>query len=334
MFDVPIVLFLFRRSDTSQPILKRISEVQPQKIYLLCDQGRNDEEQQQVAVVRRTVEKFITWPCEIIKYYADENRGVYGNIALGAKWVFEREDRAIFLEDDNLPDVSFFRYCKELLEKYQYDDRVAWICGTNYLGEYYNSNNESYMFTRNLLPCGWASWGNKFLKYYDFNFASIHCEDDINKIRNTYLHRSLFLQEKRSIYEEYMRKVLNQRFRSWDFHMIYSIRANELYGISPCVNLIKNIGVDELSEHGGNSFENEMTRRFCGIETKQLSFPLKHPSDIAIDRKYESQIESIITRPLIMRISNRITDFLRDKLSIPAEISTKAYIKRMLRGNL
>ena len=79
----------------------------------MADQGRNEEERVQAEQCRRMVEKEITWDCEIVKNYADENRGVYKNIGEGAKWVLSQEKWAIFLEDDNLPEVSFFCFCKQ-----------------------------------------------------------------------------------------------------------------------------------------------------------------------------------------------------------------------------
>ena len=169
-FNIPVVLFCFKRTDTTKRVLEAIRKVQPRKMYILADQGRTAQEKEMAAACRNMVESEIDWPCEVIKNYAAENRGVYKNIGLGAKWVFEREAEAIFLEDDCLPDITFFSYCKQLLEHYRENEKVLWICGTNYLGEYHNANQDDYMFTSHLLPCGWASWSKKFLKYYDAEF--------------------------------------------------------------------------------------------------------------------------------------------------------------------
>ena len=109
-FNIPIALMCFKRLDTTMQILERIASVQPRKLYILSDEGRNDEEKKVVAQLRRNIEDRVDWECELIKNYAEENRGVFANIALGAKYVFQREESAIFLEDDNLPEVTFFFY--------------------------------------------------------------------------------------------------------------------------------------------------------------------------------------------------------------------------------
>ena len=173
-FDIPVCLFIFQRKDTVLRIIDRISQVKPQKIYLMSDQGRNEEEKKRVQECRKAVEAAINWNCEVIKDYAAENRGVFENIGMGAMRVFSQEEVAIFLEDDNLPEITFFSYCKQMLEKYKDNDRVVWSCGTNYLGKYENSSGESYMFTQHLLPCGWASWEKKYTKYYDSFFDTFN----------------------------------------------------------------------------------------------------------------------------------------------------------------
>lgn len=306
MFNIPIVLFVFKRKDTVIKIFERISIIQPRKIYIISDQGRSEDEKKLVKDVRDTIETLIDWDCEIVRNYAVENRGVHENIGLGAKWVFEKEESAIFLEDDNLPEVTFFKYCETLLEKYKEEERVMWICGTNYLGKYQNVTGDSYMFTQNLLPCGWASWSEKYLKYYDANFDTVKNESDLKKIKKNYKNMKLYKQQFFSIGGELNRKNMNERYRSWDYQMAYSLRYYNLLGISPCYNQIKNIGVDEMSEHGGTSLNMVMTQRFCEVESFSLEFPLRHPDTLIIDRKYENKIDSIILLPLRLRLKSMI----------------------------
>ena len=116
-FDMPVVLLLFKRYDAALRIIERLREAQVSKLYIMADEGRNDEEKALVREARQAVENAIDWDCQVIKNYAEKNRGVYGNIALGAKWVFEREACALFLEDDNLPEITFFSFCREMFER-------------------------------------------------------------------------------------------------------------------------------------------------------------------------------------------------------------------------
>lgn len=326
-FDIPVVLILFKRKDTVLKIISQLEKVKPQKIYLLSDDGRNEEEKLLVSDVRKTVENAITWECEVIKNYADGNRGVYANIGLGARWVFEREKMAIFLEDDNYPEITFFRYCKEMLIKYQNEPRVLWVCGTNYLGQYFNKQKESYMFTQHLLPCGWASWADKFLKFYDGGLVTFNDKKKIENFRNSYSSKALYNQQLESVKREFERQK-SGKFGSWDYQMLYSLRANNLFGISPSKNQIRNIGVDDNSIHGGSSLNITMTRRFCENPIYPLDFPFEEPEKIYVDSTYDKKIGKIILLPLSLRIKGKINKILKKILHIDANASLINEIKK------
>ena len=331
-FDIPIVLFIFKR-DKAVDIVKRIAEVRPRRLYILADQGRNDEEKKLAEECRRKVEDAISWDCEIIKNYAEENRGVYENIGQGAIWVLRREKWAIFLEDDNLPEISFFHFCEEMLEIYKDDTRILWVCGTNYLGDYQPSSGESYIFTRHMLPCGWASWSHKFEKFYDGQLKLTENDAVMRRIKEAYYNNAVFNQYRRSWMSEKKRIQCGEKPISWDYQMDFTIKAHGLYGICPCKNQIKNIGVDEYSVHGGNSYALEMTRRFCGMNSYPIQFPLRHPAAVQPDPEFEKRIAKIILYPMSMRMKLVLARTLRNILRIPCGISIRQYIKGVFKSS-
>ena len=313
-FDIPVALFMFKREEKTVEIVKRIGKVRPTTLYLIADGARNEQEAEAVQKTRDAVEAAIDWDCKVVKNYAESNRGVYENIGEGAKWVFSQEKSAIFLEDDNLPELTFFEYCRDLLEKYKDNEKVLWICGTNYLGKY--NTPYSYMFTQNLLPCGWASWSDKFLKYYDGQLETFDPEVDRKALRKVYRNKALARQEFNNFRVEKERRAEGNRFISWDYQMAYTIRKYNLFGISPCYNQIKNIGVDAESIHGGSSFASIMTQRFCGMDSYPLHFPLKHPETVRVDRKYERIISNIILVPFKIRFKLAILKAIRKLLGV------------------
>ena len=329
-FDIPVVLFIFKR-DKAVEIVKRIGQVKPQKLYIMADQGRNAEEKAQAEQCRQAVEAAIDWECEVVKNYAEENRGVYGNIGLGAIWVLQRERWAIFLEDDNLPEESFFPFCKEMLERYEDDTRILWICGTNYLGNYVPENADSYVFTRHMLPCGWASWSNKFERFYDGELKLTEDRTVMQRIGNVYCNKKVYKQYKSSWMAEKHRLEAGQRPISWDYQMDFTIKANNLFGICPCKNQIKNIGVDEFSIHGGTSLDMIMTQRFCGMESVPLEFPLQHPAALLTDPVFEEEIGKIILLPWQLRMRAKISKCIRKVVRIPKGKSVKQFIKEGFR---
>lgn len=328
-FDIPIVLFIFKRSETISSIFDRISQVKPKKLYILADGPRNADEYDDVMKCRKRVEKSITWPCEVIRNYSETNRGVYANIGQGAVWVLKKEEYAIFLEDDNLPEVSFFYFCKELLGKYKYDTRILWICGTNYLEEYNSPHGHSYVFSRHMLPCGWASWQTKFPQYYDGELKALGNKSVIKQIKQNYENSTFYRYDKKRWTGEYNRLKKGKKPISWDYQMAFTLRLNGMFGIVPVKNQIKNIGVDENSIHGGSRYENIMVKRFCGMNSLPINFPLIHPDVIVLDQQFEHAIGKIILPPFRYRLKGIISSILKmllridDNLSVTSEVKNK-----------
>jgi hypothetical protein len=331
MFNIPVVLFIFKRKDTVFRIIDRISSVKPKTIYLISDAGRNNDEKLLVIEARESIEKYIDWDCEIIKNYADENMGVFNRIGEGAKWVLEREESAIFLEDDNLPELTFFKYCEDMLNKYKNEDQILWVVGTNYLGEYLPEDGSSYMFTQHMLPCGWASWSSKFSKFYDGHLENLNNYSS-KEIKNSFESKTLYKQEVLKYFKT--KYTLNKTIKlaSWDSQIGFSLRFHNLYGISPKYNQIENIGVDVHATHGGSSYTkktaiSEMTRRFCGIKTTPLEFPLIHPNNVNKDLEYEARISKIVTYPPLERLKISIMTILKPVFGIDKYASFKTILK-------
>lgn len=330
-FDIPVVIFIFKRLKAVE-VVKRIGEIKPKKLYIMADHGRNEEEMRLALTCRQAVEEAIDWDCEVVKNYAAHNRGVYQNIGEGAKWVLQREPWAIFLEDDNLPELTFFEFCREMLYRYKNDTRILWVCGTNYLGKYESPFGESYVFTRHMLPCGWASWAEKFELFYDGGMKKAEDKAVMSRIGNMYCNKKVYRQYRDAWMREYafIQKGLNPI--SWDYQMDFTIKANNLFGICPCSNQIKNIGVDEDSIHGGNSFDSVMTQRFCGMDSYPMDFPLVHPSTVLADAGFERKIGKIILIPLGFRLKRTLKKFiariLRTVFRIPEGESIRGRFKK------
>lgn len=326
MFEIPVVLFIFRRSDTVLRIIEVLRRIRPKKVYLLSDEGRNEIEKEQVRLARATVEDAIDWDCCIVKRYADRNLGVLNNIGFGARWVFERESKAIFLEDDNLPALSFFKYCEYLLDKYEEDSRVLWVCGTNYLSpEEQESYEADYFFSQHMLPCGWASWSEKFCKFYDANLELLSKNGARDEFANSYTNASLAAEQMYHVDQTRLYIENNVQRASWDYQMLFSLRIHHMYGIVPVLNQIRNIGVDQISEHGGTSFKNPMTSRFCELATHEISFPLKDPGFFA--SPFERELTAVLLPPIRYRLKRKIGSIIKRLIGIDRRDSLTTYLR-------
>ena len=78
--DIPVALIIFKRKDTVMRIIDRIAEVTPSKIYLLSDNGRNEEERKLVESISCGTAVLTTNISNVKDYVHDGTNGYIVNI--------------------------------------------------------------------------------------------------------------------------------------------------------------------------------------------------------------------------------------------------------------
>src|ERR1041384_4077758 len=153
-----VAILIFNRPDKAERVFRAIAEARPSKLLIIADGPRSDrpDEAERCHLTRQVVAE-VNWDCEVSRNYSSINLGMNGRTVSGLNWVFGLVDEAIFLEDDCLPDSSFFRFCDELLEKYRNDERVMMISGDNYMRGR-RVTPHSYFFSHYTGTWGWATW--------------------------------------------------------------------------------------------------------------------------------------------------------------------------------
>jgi len=294
----PVALFVFKRPDTTRRVFDAISKARPAKLLLIADGPRRDKmgEQEACRKVRDIIAR-VDWPCEVLQNFSERNLGCGERMISGLNWVFSQVEDAIILEDDCLPDPSFFPYCQELLERYRGDSRIAYISGCN-LVERYITIDDSYCFTRIGGIWGWATWRLAWRRY-DRNLT------DWPEIKSRRLLAEVFDYPAGVAYFTAMFDAMYEKKGpdTWDYQWLYTCLRDNLTAIIPRVNLIANIGFGKDAAH-----TTEPDARFV-LPAARLQFPLKHPSSLI---------------PLLSLDRHRIQDMLPP--SIPSRI-----LRRLLR---
>lgn len=164
MFRIPIVFIVFNRIDKVLHVFEKIREIKPESLFIIADGPRTKAEIESCLECRQLVQR-VDWKCDVHTNFSNRNLGCGIRISSGLDWVFLHVDKAIILEDDCVPDVSFFTFCEELLHKYESDQRIASISGNNFFEKEVN-NRDSYFFSRRVSSWGWATW-RKAWQWYD-----------------------------------------------------------------------------------------------------------------------------------------------------------------------
>jgi len=262
----PVVLIVYKRPSLTQQVLASIGKVRPNRLFVIGDGPRIDQqgEAEKVAEVHRLIEQ-IDWECEILTQYAQDNLGLRRRVASGLDWVFNHVDRAIILEDDCVPDQSFFYYCEELLERYCDDRRIMVISGDNFQSGR-KRTPYSYYFSRYNHCWGWATWQRSW-SLYDDNLKLWPAIRD-----GGWLHDVLD-GDKRAVkyWSDIFEGVYSGRIDSWAYRWTLACWANAGLTALPSINLVENIGFGLEATH---------TTR-AGSRSKgsahSLEFPLSHP---------------------------------------------------------
>lgn len=252
------VLFLvFNRLDTTQQVFESIRRAKPPRLYIAADGARahKDGELEAVKVVRDYVLSNIDWACQVKTLFREKNMGCKYAVSSAISWFFEHEEQGIILEDDCLPNQSFFWFCEELLDKYKNDRRIMMISGTNYLLDVRDDVEEDYIFSRHFSIWGWATWRRAWDTYdAELDF----CTDDfIAKGDYSYLALSSNLQR---VYKGYLELIRDKRVDTWDFQWLFNCIYNYGLSIVPPVNLISNLGVE--GAHASGVTENNFLKTY------------------------------------------------------------------------
>ncbi|MFM6204094.1 class I SAM-dependent methyltransferase, partial [Planktothrix sp.] len=105
----PVCLMIFNRPDTTQQVFNTIRQVKPEKLLVIADGPRpNVNGEFQKCAATRAIINQVDWDCEVLTHYSDINLGCRHRVSSGLNWVFNTVEEAIILEDDCLPDITFF----------------------------------------------------------------------------------------------------------------------------------------------------------------------------------------------------------------------------------
>jgi hypothetical protein len=279
----PVLFIAFNRPNTTSIVFEAIRKEKPTKLYIALDAPREGNVTDEVkhSEVKKIVD-VVDWPCEVHRLYQTKNLGCSLGPRAAFQWFFSLEKEGIILEDDCVPNSSFFSFATEMLERYRDNKKVLSINGSNFGFEL--NNGDSYFFSRYMNMWGWATWANR-ANEIDYSLASW------KEVKNplTFLHNKLsghFLDIDINWYKYWQHKfdltVSGKNVTWWDWQWIYHQIKNKKMTIVPAQNLVTNIG---FNADGTHTLED--TNPAANIPSKQLPSLLIHPRHINFNAVYE-----------------------------------------------
>ncbi len=293
----PILFICFNRPWHTRMVLERILSVNPEQLYVFQDGARegNVNDIVRCQQVRELIEDLCTHQSTITNlhtFYSDVNLGCGPGPATAISWFFEQVERGIIIEDDAVPNMDFFDYCEELLERYQWSEgtikrggeNAIWAIGSMHLDNKTYGNGSYYCTMMNRTMCAWATWREAWKHFNLFmrDVSSVQMLDALKyydcgrRMKRFWMNRFYEIQQ------------LNYWHKSWDQQFWMSIWLHHGKGIMPNVNLSTNIGFDGSGIHcpvGSNYAANKPSHGILPL-IHPINMDIQHEADIRFQRYY------------------------------------------------
>jgi hypothetical protein len=268
----PVLFITFNRPDFTQKVFNEIRKAQPTQLFIAVD-GPREDRPDDIERCRKVLEitRKVDWDCKVSTLVQEKNLGCKIGESTAIDWFFSQVEEGIILEDDTVPDQSFFLFCQELLEKYRHDQRIMMISGDNFqFGR--RRTEDSYYFSKYFITWGWASWRRAW-NCYDITMEKWPLVRDghwLNDILNDFFAVKYW--------ERIFEDTYNGTIDTWDYQWILSCWIHGGLSITPNTNLISNIGYNKFATHTTNKNDPR-----SDLPVYQMMFPLKHPGFIIHD---------------------------------------------------
>jgi len=277
---IPILIIVYTRPETTIQVFNSLKKVKAETIYVyqgIPNAKKNTEDYKNYLKVEKII-KDIDWDCKV-KIKKKKGVSSYDAWKLAVNWFFKNEEEGIILEDDVVPNKSFFLFCSKLLKKYRNNKNIAQICGTSFVNQG-NITNESYFFSNYSIGWGWATWRRSII---DFDEKM----KDWPKLKKNKTFKNIINDEK---FLYYWSKVFDKQYKNiskaWDERWLYSNWKNNKLSIIPKKHLVKNIGFGKKALHTKNK------QWYSDLETQEINFINKHPKKILVNRKYDNWLNN------------------------------------------
>ena len=282
--DIAVLLLFFTRPDTFGRVFAEVKKARPSRLFLYQDGPRGEQDMPGIEACRKIADD-IDWECEVHRMYQDRNYGCDPSEYISQKWAFSIVDKCIVLEDDDVPSQSFFPFCKEMLDRYEHDERITMIAGFN-TDEITPDVPYDYFFTSAFSIWGWASW-RRVIDRWDGKYTFLDDEYNMRQLKALIRQRGF-----RNDIIKMCRDHRETGRESYESIFCASMLFNSGLAIMPTKNMINNIGLTTDSTHYSATFET-MPRRYRRIFTMdrhETDFPLRHPRYVIENVEYNKRL--------------------------------------------
>lgn len=300
--DISVLLLFHARADHFSKVWEEVRKARPARLFLYQDGPRmmaadgstisdvtKSKDWQGIQKCRELVrDEMIDWQCEVHRLYQEKNFGCDPSGFMSQRWAFSLTEKCMVLEDDVVPSQSFFPFCKEMLDRYEDDERITMIAGFNVSkpshGDDAGNGGASYFFTRAFSIWGWASWA-RVVNNWDGDYGFVKDPQQFAQLQDKV--RQYGQRKDMPAFAKGHAESGIPHFETifWSYMLLHDGLA-----IMPARNQINNIGLD-----GGTHYSTQLDLQPKRLRWQfimpryELSFPLDHPTEVKEFAEYQRQ---------------------------------------------
>ena len=305
VINTAVLFLIFNRIELTKRVLQAISQAQPPRLYIACDGARSHKngEAETVTALRNYVMSHIDWECDVKTLFQEENLGCKYAVSSAITWFFENEEQGMILEDDCLPNQSFFTFCEELLNRYKDDESICQISGTNALNGKIFTDNDYYFSRFNNPVWGWASWRRAWKRY---DIEMLRWSDSEGR---AWLNKMMDDKYQTRYWANALRNTKSGLIDTWDYQWTFNCLSENLLVVIPSLNLVSNIGFGPDATHT-NSLNSHVSQ-YANMDVFDFKTILKHPDKVERCVNSDSYIQNtwFTTGTILQRIVNKMKRF-------------------------
>lgn len=237
-----MLVIAYCRHDSLNKILEIVEKSNASSVYISIDAPASDNPEVVAAnssVIQASLDFKRVSSKSVFLHIRNNNSGCAASILTSCDWFFSQENFGIVLEDDCIPSEGFFKFVEDCKPALLADNSNWLISGAQFAPTKIsgNSANKSvYAFI-----WGWATTRQKWQEFR----AALFTVSTKPKIQFKKIASSI---DELYWYSGY-RRALGGFVDAWDSPLLFCMYKLEKFAILPSVNLVTNVGDDEVAVH-------------------------------------------------------------------------------------
>jgi hypothetical protein len=207
----------------------------------VSDAPKTKDDEVQIELIRSYIDSIHGFK----KVYAinrETNVGSFFSVNLAIDYIFEKSDRLIFIEDDNIVSSNFLAYINDCLEIFKNNHKIFSVCGYNYPINIPASYNKEIYFWPGYSGWGVGLWKEKWSEIdWSKDYAIKFLRNPVNLLKSSKIAGH---------YNYHFLNYVNNNHLAGDVAICLNLVSKNMYSVFPSKSKVRNMGTDGSGEHG------------------------------------------------------------------------------------